>query len=57
MFYAFGEWPHRYQVDGGRSSLEALWSTSVHSMGGGMLILTLLDVVRLLVGEELLIKG
>lgn len=57
MFYAFGEWPKHERVESRGGSAEGLWSAAVNSMGCGILILTLLDFVRQLVGKDLLIKG
>lgn len=57
MFYAFDEGPQKNEGRSRGSSLEGVWSAAVNSMGGGMLILTLLDFVRILVGTELLIKA
>ncbi|CAM9182821.1 unnamed protein product [Discosporangium mesarthrocarpum] len=54
MFYALDEWPPLNPALGtGRS----LWGVAVDSMGGCMLILTLLDLVRLVLGVELTIQG
>ncbi|CAM9766812.1 unnamed protein product [Choristocarpus tenellus] len=66
MFYAFDEWPKQenQEVTGNGAGLHGsvgedrtLWGTAVNSMGASMLILTLLDLVRLVLGIEFVIKA
>lgn len=57
MFYAFEEWPQEKKAPTNqKTSLSGIWSATVDSAGAGMLVLTMLDAVRLVIGEKLVIK-
>ncbi len=49
-FGRFEEWPTKGKSTG-------LWEALVDSCGAGMLVLTLLDLIRLAVGTPLVISG